>query len=284
MTMTFAGEGRTWWTRVCGSGLKGALVVVAAAPLPSCGDDDAAGVGSSYGSATQTTGTTTTDTTATTSATDSASTTIDDPTTTTGPEPTTTEEPEPPPLQVECGTPPMGAQGANYAHEPSASGGKPGYMWSAVGLPEGLTIHPSSGAISGVPTTPGEYMVELTVTDVAAATAMTSCAITINDALTVDYDALAADGPCVTAGGKTILDYISGGDGSPITCSTPGGSGNGKIPTGLSVDPESCEITGSVAETRYGSWSWIVAAEQSGVTVYAPYCAVQPLQAPMAYA
>jgi len=101
--------------------------------------------------------------------------------------------------------------------------------------------------------------------------------------LEVDYDALAADGPCIVAGGKTILDYVTGGDGSPITCSTPAGSGDGKVPMGLGVDDESCEITGSIAESRYGGWGWIVAGEQSGVRVYAPYCAQQTQQAPKAY-
>jgi hypothetical protein len=185
---------------------------------------------------------------------------------------------------VDCGTPPKGAQGAKYKHKPSASGGVPAYKWSATGLPEGLEIHPGSGEIHGVPTTIGEYVIELTVTDVKDNVATAICpALAVGEMLKVDYDALFADGPCITAGGKTILDYITGGDGSPITCSAPGGLGNGKLPLGLGIAAESCAITGTIAETRYGGWGWMVEAEQSGVRVYAPYCALQTQQAPKAY-
>lgn len=282
--MRFADEGREGCARARRPGLVWVFAVVAPALVAACGDDDAAGGGSSQGSATQTTGTTgsTTDMTPTTSATDTAATSTGDTTTTTMPG-TTTEEP-PPPLMVDCGALPMGAQGAEYTHQPSASGGVPGYKWSATGLPDGLMIHPNSGEISGVPTTPGAYMVEITVTDVEDTVAMAACpSLAIAEQLKVDYDALAGDGPCIVEGGKTILDYLTGGDGTAITCSTPGGVGDGKLPMGLDVDATSCEITGAIAETRYGGWGWIVAAEQSGVKVYAPYCAVQPQQAPKAY-
>src|SRR5262249_27921432 len=160
-----------------------------------------------------------------------------------------------------------------YQYQPTASGGVPGYMWSANGLPDGLMIHPNTGEISGVPTTAGDYNIEVVVTDVKDTVAMATCPmLTINNQLKVDYDALMADGPWVVAGGKTILDYVTGGDGSPITCSTPGGVGDGKLPMGLGVDGQSCAITGTIAETRFGGWGWIVAGEQSGVKVYAPYC------------
>lgn len=265
--------------------LRWMLVVVAPMLTLACGDDDAAGGGSNAGSATQTTEPpgTTTDVTPTTSATDSDVSATDATSAMTEPPGTTTNNP-PPLLEVDCGTMPKGAQGAAYEHQPTASGGVPGYKWSASGLPEGLSIHPNSGEISGAPTTVGEYTVEITVTDVKDAVAMASCSLlTIGEMLEVDHEALAGDGPCVVAGGKTILDYITGGDGSPITCSAPGGLGNGVLPAGLGVDPDTCAITGTIAETRYGGWGWIVAAEQSGVTVHAPYCATQVQQAPKAY-
>ena len=283
----FASEGRERRGRLSGPGWTWMFVLGAAALPMACSDDDAAGGGSYVGSATQTSQppATTTDSETTTSTTDTPT----SPTTVTTDAPTTTlvttDEP-PPALMVDCGALPKGAQGAEYQHQPTASGGVPKYTWAASGLPDGLAIHPASGEISGVPTTPGEFTVELTVTDLEDNVATASCpALTVGDQLNVDYDALAADGPCVAAGGdKTILDYITGGDGSPITCSTPAGSGDGKVPTGLGVDGQSCAIVGTIGESRYGNWAWIVAAEQSGVKVFAPYCAKQTQQAPKAYA
>jgi hypothetical protein len=38
-------------------------------------------------------------------------------------------------------------------------------IWSAEGLPEGLSIHPATGAISGAPTTAGSYSVTVALTD-----------------------------------------------------------------------------------------------------------------------
>ena len=37
-------------------------------------------------------------------------------------------------------------------------------IWSATGLPDGLTIDVNTGIISGTPTTPGTYMPNITVT------------------------------------------------------------------------------------------------------------------------
>lgn len=253
---------------------------------PACGGDDDAG-GSSYSASAHNTDSnttsSTTDVTPTTSATDSTASDTDASSSSTATASTSTGKP-PDPLTVDCGSPPAAAQGAKYDHQPSASGGVPGYEWSATGLPDGLTINKNTGEINGTPTTPGDYTIELTVQDADDTVAMTTCPlVTVNDQLSVDYPALEGDGPCIVAGGVTILDYLKGGDGSPITCTAPGGTGDGKLPAGITIDPDTCAAVGSVAETRYGGWAWIVAAEQSGVRVHAPYCANQPLQAPKAY-
>lgn len=270
-------------------GAPGLLGFVLAVMTVGCQGDDDAGGGSISGGATQAATTmmmtgATTDETPTTSASATMASATDGTTTDTTMTAETTMVEPPPPLMVVCEEPPKGAKGAKYAYQPSASGGVPGYTWSADGLPEGLAINANSGAITGVPTTPGDYAVTITVEDKEGATAMAACpTIPIADQLGVDYDALEGDGPCIVAGGKTIVDYLTGGDGSPVTCSVPGGIGDGKLPAGLAVDPATCAITGAITETRYGAWGWIVAAEQGGVRVHAPYCAVQSQQAPKAY-
>ena len=60
-----------------------------------------------------------------------------------------------------------------------AQGGTPGYTYAATGLPEGLSIDPSSGAIAGTPTDAlGKYSVHVTVTDSASSTASTDFTLT----------------------------------------------------------------------------------------------------------
>ncbi|MCA9660734.1 MAG: putative Ig domain-containing protein, partial [Myxococcales bacterium] len=185
------------------------------------------------------------------------------------------------PLVVDCLEPPQGAVEASYSHTPEVSGGVPGYSWSAEGLPDGLAINEFTGQITGAPAAAGDYTIDLTVTDSDGTMAMATCPlVTVADKFSVDLDAL--DGPCITAGGS-LLDYVSGGDGSGVKCTTPGGTGNGKLPAGITVGEESCAIEGTIAETRFGTWAWIVRAEQSDVEIYVPYCATQDQQAPDAY-
>ncbi|MCB9570339.1 MAG: putative Ig domain-containing protein [Myxococcales bacterium] len=255
------------------------LAVPCAVLLVACGDDEGAGSSATYTttststSTSSTTDATATDTDATTSTGGSAS---DSATTSTSGETTAVADP----LVVECGAPPMGAEGADYTHVPSASGGVPGYMWAATGLPDGLSINEFSGAITGQPTLAGDYEIELTVTDKEGTMAMTTCPlVTVGGKLSVDLEGV---GPCIKDKGS-LLDYIQGGDGSEIVCSTPGGTGNGKLPAGITVDPGACTIQGSIAETRYGTWVWIVRAAQSGVEIYVPYCATQDQQGPDSY-
>jgi hypothetical protein len=55
--------------------------------------------------------------------------------------------------------------GQPYSLALSATGGRTPYTWSATSLPEGLTLDPATGAISGSPTTPGTVTVPVVVTD-----------------------------------------------------------------------------------------------------------------------
>jgi hypothetical protein len=55
--------------------------------------------------------------------------------------------------------------GASFDVSMSASGGTLPYTWSANGLPEGLSIDPASGRISGTPRVPGSFLFTVRVTD-----------------------------------------------------------------------------------------------------------------------
>ncbi len=87
----------------------------------------------------------------------------------------------------------------------TASGGAGGYVWSASGLPNGLSVDPSSGVLSGTPGTgsQGLYSPFFAVKDSNNATASRSLGLTINPA---------SLGNPFGAGGQSIS--ASGGSGS----------------------------------------------------------------------
>jgi hypothetical protein len=75
-----------------------------------------------------------------------------------------------------------GTVGQTVSMQFTATGGTPPYTYSFVQgtLPPGLTLNPSSGLISGTPTTPGTYGFAIQVTDSASLQATATGTITLN--------------------------------------------------------------------------------------------------------
>jgi hypothetical protein len=89
----------------------------------------------------------------------------------------------PPQLSFTCATS-TGSVGVPYSSSIVASGGvKPYVSYSATGLPPGLMINSSTGAITGTPTSPGTFSIKVTVKDsngdVASSSCSGGCTITI---------------------------------------------------------------------------------------------------------
>ena len=183
------------------------------------------------------------------------------------------------PLMIECSDLGSAAVGATYMRTITASGGEEPYNFSAPVVPAGLMLD-QQGNLSGVPAMVGSNTIDVTVSDANGATAMASCPLDVGPQLAVTPLALDAVPYCLT-GADTLLNYVAPGtgDGSPIVCSTPGGSGNGKLPAGISVNPDTCAIEGTTNETRLGTWAFVVTGTQSGAEVFMPYCVTQATQA-----
>ncbi|RMG95033.1 MAG: hypothetical protein D6705_14765 [Deltaproteobacteria bacterium] len=188
----------------------------------------------------------------------------------------------PPMLEVDCNMPPLGAVGATYDHTFLASGAMGSPTFSAVGLPPGLVLNPVTGQVTGTATAEGTYDVEVTAATGGAmgATGMATCTIEIAPALGVDLSGLAA--PCLGPD-DDLLSFLTGGNGAPVTCSTPGGTGNGTPPAGIAVDPDTCAITGTLAETRYGTFVWMTRVEQQGAYAWVPQCVTNATPEPGSY-
>ena len=132
---------------------------------------------------------------------------------------------------------PVGSVGAQYNATLTASGGQPPYSWSITGsLPSGLTLTPSTGVISGIPGSAGQYGFTATVTDSAAKTASASLSISVNGTSSGSFSI-------------TNVSFANGVPGQPYSqpltvanfCSTPFSHNvnfavsSGSLPPGLSI-------------------------------------------------
>ncbi len=84
------------------------------------------------------------------------------------------------PLAASVGSSPAAEVGIVFKGiTPTATGGKGPYAWSAEGLPAGLTVDPTSGAIAGTPTTAGSFTVHLKVVDATTTAVNVDVPITV---------------------------------------------------------------------------------------------------------
>ena len=196
---------------------------------------------------------------------------------------------------INCGTLPEGAVGATYSFTPEVGGGSGNFnQWMATNLPDGLSIDPNTGVISGVPTTPGAANnIEISMFDAGKGEAFSAMCgeLVINEALN-PFPVLMEPNHCLphTATMDDMIALLDGGDGTPITCSAvdpnpdpastcPLGDGNGRLPPGITFNESSCTHSGSITGDRRGTWVWMVEITQSGYTTAVPFCASNDVDA-----
>ncbi|GAB1641439.1 hypothetical protein KRMM14A1259_18620 [Krasilnikovia sp. MM14-A1259] len=116
-----------------------------------------------------------------------------------------------------------------------ANGGTKSYTWTATGLPPGLSINPSTGVISGTPTTDGAYSVIATATDTAGVSGATGFTWNIGPATQLtDPGSQAA-----TLGVAMSLPITATGGKAPYTWAAAW------LPSGLSINSSTGVISGT---------------------------------------
>jgi len=124
--------------------------------------------------------------------------------------------------------------GIQVSRQMTARGGAGSYLWYSANLPPPLVMA-TNGLITGTPTTPGVYLVTITVTDANKLLNTADLIWTINPVPT-----FAAPVNLQTSVGTAVATTppLSGGTG-PFRWTATG------LPSGLSIDAETGEITGS---------------------------------------
>ena len=163
----------------------------------------------------------------------------------------------PPALSLLC-PPSTGTVGTAYTGSLVASNGTAPYTYSiTVGsLPPGLTLNPTTGAITGTPTTSGPFSFTASVTDSTKNTAATT---TSNCTITIAPPALSLLCPpsTGTVGTAYTGSLVASNGTAPYTYSITVGS----LPPGLTLNPATGAITGT--PTTSGPFSFTASVTDS---------------------
>lgn len=119
---------------------------------------------------------------------------------------------------------PQGTVGTTYSTVLTVTGGTSPYSFSGTGLPAGLTLSPTAGSITGVPSTSGTFPVSVTVKDSASNQTQSNFSIIIAKSGTVSV--VVSPGTGALHSGQTLqfnaTVYNSSNTG--VTWSTSGGT------------------------------------------------------------
>ncbi|CUU59674.1 conserved repeat domain-containing protein [Parafrankia irregularis] len=146
--------------------------------------------------------------------------------------------------------PPAGEVGVAYSQQLTVSGGTSPFVWSvsAGALPAGLTLNPSTGLLSGTPTTAGTASFAVRVTDAFNQSATRSLTLTIAAPPSLTFSSL----PAAQAGVSYSQQLTVTGGTAPFTWAVSSGS----LPPGITLDPSTGLLAGT--PTTAGSYPFTV--------------------------
>ncbi|SEP65238.1 Putative Ig domain-containing protein [Devosia sp. YR412] len=155
-------------------------------------------------------------------------------------------------------------QNRPYSQNVTASGGTPAYAYEVASgaLPPGLSLNPTTGRISGTPTSAGPYTFEIKATDSTTLSGTRSYTLNVQAAavLVVDADI----GP-ITAWQPFDQSITVTGGTSPYSFTIVSGT----LPTGITLDPATGQVSGTAPTP--GAHNLILdIADAAGDTVTVP--------------
>jgi hypothetical protein len=163
-------------------------------------------------------------------------------------------------IAISTATVPAGQVGAPYAASFAVSGGTGSYVWTVSGLlPSGVTINPSTGALSGTPTAFGSFAFSVSAADAADAanSATASFSVTIAPAPVAIITSTLPGGQATVAYSAVLT--ANGGTGAYVWSVSAGA-----LPAGLTLNATSGAITGT--PTTAGSFTFTVTAADATTT------------------
>jgi Putative Ig domain len=155
-------------------------------------------------------------------------------------------------LTITTTTLPAGRVQLAYSATVAASGGVTPYTWTAAGLPTGLSINSSTGAISGTPTNSGTFPVNVSVSDSSGQNTATTLSLQIIPLLTITTTSL----PQGTAAVGYSAAVVATGGVTPYTFTATG------LPAGLGINSSTGAISGT--PTSSGTSSVTLRVTDSG--------------------
>jgi alpha-tubulin suppressor-like RCC1 family protein len=150
-------------------------------------------------------------------------------------------------LTIPTNSLPVARVGNGYSTTVAGGGGTTPYIWSATGLPDGLSMDSTTGEMSGTPTTAGSSAVTITVADASGRVVSRAFSMEVlAGVLTIITDRL----PPATVGAAYSTTLAGGGGATPYAWSATG------LASGLSLDATTGLISGT--PTAGGSSSVVV--------------------------
>ncbi len=143
----------------------------------------------------------------------------------------------------------LGVTTVAYSETLAATGGTGAYTWSVSSgaLPAGLTLNPSTGAITGTPTATGTANFTVQVADSLGITGSKALSIEVVDHPDITTTSLNA----ITVGQNVSTAVAATNGTTPYTWSME----TGALPAGLTLNPSTGAITGTPATAETASFT-----------------------------